>query len=353
MKDGAYQPCAGTTTIRREWAAQSASAYPQPVAADLMRRRVATPVERVLRARQRLTHIAGAARTSTGRALLRRAWAFDVVGRETPSVAVCVGDLWYFVPTNDLIGKHTFLEGGFEQKVMEAALGLLEHRLGRPPLAGGTFVDIGANIGTSTIPALKQLGAGRAIAVEPAPANTRLLRANIAANGLETLVTVVETALSDRAGRYELEIGPDNSGDCRIRLTDEPGAIGEAGWEVEDVAGMTFDELLQLQHLATSDIDLVWMDTQGHEAQVLEGAASLLASDVPVISEYWPYGLTRAGGLDRLHAIIAANYASVFDVRASVAAGRLDELPATAIATLADRYDRENPGEYTDIALLK
>jgi FkbM family methyltransferase len=323
------------------------------VVAHLLRTGMAVPMKRARGLRQRVAHIAGAAKTPHGRSALLRSCLFDVIGRESPAVAVRVGDLWYFVPTNDVLGKLTFLEGGFEQQVMEAAVSLLEERLGHPPLAGRTFVDVGANIGTSTVPALKTLGARHAIAIEPAEENCRLLRANIAANNLDGRVTVVQVALSDHAGEHQLEIGPDNSGDCRIRLTSEPGDIGESTWATQTVPAATFDEVCDAHHLGMDDVGLVWMDTQGHEAHVLEGAAALLHSSVPVLAEYWPYGLRRAGALERLHTIVAANYRAVIDVRASMASGRVEELPASSVGALAERYDSEHHWEYTDIALLK
>lgn len=303
--------------------------------------------------KRRLAHIAGAARTADGRSALVRSCLFDAIGRESPAVAVRVGDLWYFVPTRDVLGKVTFLEGGFELHVMEAAIALIEERLGYPPLAGRVFVDVGANIGTSTIPALRTLGARHALALEPAEENCRLLRANIAANNLEGRVTVVQVALSDRSGKRELEIGPDNSGDCRIRLSSDPGAFDEPTWATETVSTATFDDVCHDQAIRIEDIGMVWMDTQGHEAHVLEGAAALLRSSVPVLAEYWPYGLQRAGALERLHAIVAANYRAVIDVRASMESDRVEELPASSVGDLAERYDSEHSGEYTDIALLK
>ncbi len=78
-----------------------------------------------------------------------------------------------------------------------------------------------------------------------------------------------------------------------------------------------------------------------------------MESDVPVIAEYWPYGLRRAASLERLHAIVADNYRAVIDVRASMEAGRLEEMPAAGLSKLAAKYDSGHHWEYTDIALLK
>ena len=81
-------------------------------------------------------------------------------------------------------------------------------RKGKLPddLGALTFADIGANVGTTTVPALRAIGFGRGLAVEPAPSNLRLLRANLALNDLHERVTVVESAIGDRAGTMTLFI---------------------------------------------------------------------------------------------------------------------------------------------------
>jgi len=66
----------------------------------------------------------------------------------------------------------------------------------------------------------------------------------------------------------------------------------------------------------------------------------LIATGVPVLTKYWPYGLDRAGGLDRFHALVADGYRTVIDLRAGH-----DEppcaIPANRVAQLADRYSDE------------
>ena len=66
--------------------------------------------------------------------------------------------------------------------------------------AGTTFVDVGAHIGTSTISALAHHGFERAVSIEPDRDNLRLLRANLALNGLEERATVVPAAVSEFPG---------------------------------------------------------------------------------------------------------------------------------------------------------
>ena len=64
---------------------------------------------------------------------------------------------------------------------------------------GRSFVDVGANIGTTTIPALLSHGFETAVAIEPEPENVRVLRMNVLLNDLEDRV--------DGAARGRLERG--------------------------------------------------------------------------------------------------------------------------------------------------
>ncbi len=91
------------------------------------------------------------------------------------------------------------------------------------------------------------------------------------------------------------------------------------------------------------------MDVQGHEAHVLRGASELLRSDVPIVIEYWPYGLRRAGGLETLHSLIAEHYAYVIDLRSR------DEqpprlLPADHLPRLESEYGWGDGGDHVDPA---
>ena len=279
---------------------------------------------------------------------------FNLLGRVSPVVAVDSGEARYFVGTRDRgLSRTVFAQGCYEQDVMAATLALAERHVGRAPLLQGrTFVDIGANIGTSTVPALTVFGAADAVSIEPDVDNYKLLRCNLIANDVEDRARTVRAALSDTSGSGVLELGGDSWGDHRVRTRPHvpDGLFQESRRPTVTVPLTRFDDVVRDLPIELDRIGMVWMDVQGHEGHVLAGASSLLASDIPVAIEYWPYGLERAGGLDLIHELIAANYRTVVDVRASVDGRGPVELPATDLHALAER----NRGEvYTDLLLLK
>ena len=60
-----------------------------------------------------------------------------------------------------------------------------------------------------------------------------------------------------------------------------------------------------LVHVEPNEIGLAWIDTQGHEGHVLSGASRLIQANVPIVIEFWPYGLKRSGGYPLLRQFLA------------------------------------------------
>ena len=276
-------------------------------------------------------------------------WAvFELLLRPfTPLASVERDGTAYVLRTRDRgVSRVTYITGGYDLEVMDQAVARLEQVLGRDPVRGRTFVDVGANVGTTSIPAVHRFGARRAIAFEPSDENFRLLAANVALNGLAGVVETRRVGVSDAAGTAELELSPSNSGDHRVRTSAAAGtfdAYGEGRRAATEIELVRLDDALAELGVASEDVGLLWVDTQGHEGQVLAGAPRLLAAKVPVFCEYWPYGLRRAGGLDRFHAIVAASFSEIIDARGDTA------LPAARVAELADRYRGER---YSDLILV-
>jgi FkbM family methyltransferase len=168
------------------------------------------------------------------------------------------------------------------------------------------FIDVGANIGTSCIPAVARGYAKRAIAIEPEPHNCRLLRANIALNGLDNRITVHESACGIQDNEtLELALSDeDNIGDHQIR----PDG-GNGGRKTVKIQSNTLDTSCP----DVCDGTLIWMDTQGYEGYVLAGAARWLGAGAPLVMEFAPYLMERNQSFELMKNALA-QYASFHDL---------------------------------------
>lgn len=149
---------------------------------------------------------------------------------------------------------------------------------------GDTFVDVGAHIGYYTVMASELVGpAGRVYALEPAPANFKILMANT--EGLAN-VLALRLAASWRPGERELAVSTSNSGDNRLDSAD-------AEHVKVAVATIRLDGAVP-DHASVS---FVKIDTQGHEIEVLAGMAKILKAsrNLKMLVEYAPALLSRAG----------------------------------------------------------
>jgi FkbM family methyltransferase len=148
-----------------------------------------------------------------------------------------------------------------------------------------TAVDIGAHVGYFALLAARRVGsAGRVVAVEAAPDNFALLRANVARSRARQ-VSVKHAAAWNQPGDLSLRMSPTNTGDHRVFAHDEAG-------QTVTVPAIRMDDLLR----AESRVDFVLLDTQGSERAVLEGMIDTLNRFRPRIqAEFWPHGIRGFG----------------------------------------------------------
>ncbi|MHB8694279.1 MAG: FkbM family methyltransferase [Solirubrobacteraceae bacterium] len=263
-------------------------------------------------------------------ALWRRAF-WRIAGRYTPYLAVDRDGLRVLVSTSDqVLGRRLFVYHRAPELDIQIAFDALRAiPTVAERLAGRGIVEIGANIGSHTVEMLTRFGAERVVAIEPSPENCMLLRHNVVGNGLADRVTVLPIALSDQIGSVSLELSATNPGDHRVRVKDGPDRAGDRlsgsddGRLTIEVRAATFDSLVETGEVDLAGTGAIWMDAQGHEGHILAGARRLLESEIPIVTEYWPYGLRRAGGLDRLHELIASHYHYVVLLAPEGAANRV------------------------------
>ena len=155
-----------------------------------------------------------------------------------------------------------------------------------------TFVDVGANIGAMTIPAARR--AGRVVAYEPQRIAYQTLCGNVSVNDLKN-VTCVQAAVGDK------------SGTVNVPELDYTAEQNLAGLDLRhQYAGMTFTvPLVRLDDDNFERCDLIKIDVEGMEAQVVAGAAKVIATFRPYLCVEDDYEPQRA---ELRRAIRAAGY---------------------------------------------
>lgn len=134
------------------------------------------------------------------------------------------------------------------------------------------MLDIGANIGLTTLVAAEHIPDGRILAVEASPGNCRALRANLARHGIG-IATVCESAVGDQAG----EVGFfDNSA---------YGHVVTGGHVVglpATVRPVTTVDALVAEH-GLDRVDFIKVDVEGYEQAVLTGARATMERFGPIV----------------------------------------------------------------------
>lgn len=160
----------------------------------------------------------------------------------------------------------------------------------------GTFVDVGANIGLTAIPAVNNHPI-TCFALEPDPVNFSFLQRNIEINGLVGKIKPFNMAAYDSETQLDFELSPDNLGDHRIRPNDSKPLVvsrqQEEGRKVIKIIALPLDTILAAEPLTHPLV--IKIDTQGSEPMVFRGARSLLKQADCLVVEFSPYTLARAG----------------------------------------------------------
>jgi FkbM family methyltransferase len=172
-----------------------------------------------------------------------------------------------------------------------------------------TFVDIGANTGTATLAALRA-GFTSVVAIEPVPSSFRLLRTNLVLNDVEDSVRPLQMGLSNKTGTGILDLGLRSR---KARVLAHPGKSRRR--RSQQIRLARLDDLVAEGELAPAEVGMVFMDVEGHECHVLEGASSVLQEQVPLVMELNPTLLRLAGKVGDLPSLLDRHYTHIVDLR--------------------------------------
>ena len=253
-------------------------------------------------------------------------------------------DETFVISSSDMdIGRYTYINREpYDFDRVEKVFALLGHR--RPKTL---LIDIGANIGTICIPAVKRGLFTNAIAIEPDPLNYSLLLANINLNGLRDKIVAHNLALGQKDDeQLAFELSKTNFGDHRVQIRNDFDLYDEAGRKVITVKSQTFDNVVKS---VEPNETLIWIDTQGFEGHILCGAKKALHLQTPICCEFWPYGMHRSNCYPLFKkSLIQAGYNLFYDLNEGQS-----PIPFTS-KSLDDLYERlGDRGAYTELLVLK
>jgi len=167
---------------------------------------------------------------------------------------------------------------------------------------GGTFLDIGANIGWFAVQAAAKIGAnGRMIAIEPRTQTGAYLARSLQANGFMDRSEVHHCAAGAEAGRFSIvwngEAG-NPGGTWSLPEKQMLQEFREDCFRTEEVDVRTVDAIVGGRR-----VDMIKIDIEGAEGLALRGAVKTLAQSRPVILSEMNFSL-----LPKISGLTAGEY---------------------------------------------
>ena len=142
------------------------------------------------------------------------------------------------------------------------------------------LVDVGANIGPTCIGALNKNYVQESIAIEPELDCFKMLQQNIQLNNLGSRIYTFNNAVSDKTGILKITKKNKNS---------EASYITKKNTEYKLIKSVNLDRFQNKLKKKT----LIWVDVQGYEGRVIEGAKEIIKKNIPFVIEFWPYAINK------------------------------------------------------------
>lgn len=199
-----------------------------------------------------------------------------------------------------------------------------------PRCQTGIFMDIGANIGTTSIYFRKKLAGGlKYIAFEPVKENYKVLQANCILNDCEDIV-VENVGISDIEGIQGIHVVDMNYGGSTIT---------DYGNSDEFCKTVRLDNYIRINAIRPQDVSYIWIDVEGHEANVIAGAREFLsASLASLFMEYNAVDYRNNGKLEDILYDLCSIY-RFFICYEQYEAGNIEKRHIEELPKLADEME--------------
>ncbi len=234
--------------------------------------------------------------------------------------------------------------GGIAQRLAgKRRLPLREILETRELAVGRVMIDIGANVGTTSIPRALLGDFDCVYAIEPDPGNYACLVRNIVTNGVRGLVLPDRVAIGDVDGEMTLR----TMGSGTHHLVTRPSDVRED--ERLTVPCLTLESWVHRMGIDLSDVSFIKSDTQGWDARVLAGAAGVLARrHIAWQIEFSPAMLERSGrSMDEVYELLERHFTHFIDLRNEGGT----RVRRTSLLREALAYVGRGSRRYTDVLL--
>lgn len=255
-----------------------------------------------------------------------------------PFNSVCVEGITYFFNKGDVAIPFAMMTSNknWASEDIKNFLNIADKYTYNEDVQDGIFLDIGGNVGTTSIycklKIKKQL---KYIAFEPISILAKLFKTNVGFNDASDIF-IENIGLSDQTKmNVPMVINHENWGNNQIDFDRQKDAD-------EFISITTLDSYIAEHDINAGDIKYIWLDVEGHETEVLEGAANLYKTKrIPTCIEF-NQGIYAEQQKYEKMLVLLKKYFKQFVVCSAVGTDRDGLRPINELDLLWDEFDQKS-----------
>ena len=198
-----------------------------------------------------------------------------------------------------------------------------------------TLVNIGAHIGSTCIPAIKENKFKNSIAFEPTKKTFKLLQSNIFLNEVDDKIRAYNLAISNKKANLYLAIKRGNIGGNYISKNKQ-----------KNTEIVKSDILDNYTYNLNKNNSLIFMDVEGHEPNIFLGAKKTIKKKIPIVFEFYPSLLDK--NWIKNFDLVFKNYRFFYDLRGKNRKEKFNKKNLIALINKVNSIE----GKHTDLLIV-
>ena len=202
---------------------------------------------------------------------------------------------YYFIlfGKDKFVSRNTFVNGPHDFALLKKSTNILNKKI-------SFLIDVGANVGTFCIPAVKEKIIEKCIAIEPVNNIFKVLNINIYLNNLQNQILSFDNVVSNKKfEKLSLKINKNNYGDNKFILN---------GKKKNKTNSIKLDYFIN--HFDKRKL-IIKIDVQGFEDKVLMGSQKFIRSKVPLLVEF-DRNFKNSKHFSKIMSLFESNYKYIF-----------------------------------------